>query len=143
MGVLDEPTIWPTVRIMTPRSIARIAFLFLVLAAASGAAVVSGILYETQPSVETKSATTAAAVAPRAGTGEEGSAAFERRSHLPSHPVCATAATPSCRRSNLRSLGERVTQLSLGRLSPVLLWSYCAMASPLSKRLQINSGSSS
>jgi hypothetical protein len=76
MGVLDEPTIWPTVRIMTPRSIARIAFLFLVLAAASGAAVVSGILYETQPSVETKSATTAAAVAPRAGTGEEGSAAF-------------------------------------------------------------------
>ena len=33
-------------------------------------------LYETQPSVETKSATTAAAVAPRAGTGEEGSAAF-------------------------------------------------------------------
>jgi hypothetical protein len=40
-------------------------------------------------------------------------------------------------------LGKRVTQLSLARLRPALLWSYCAMASPLIAWLQINSDSSS
>jgi hypothetical protein len=40
-------------------------------------------------------------------------------------------------------LGEWVTQLSLARLRPVLLWSYCAMPSPLIERLQINSDGSS
>jgi hypothetical protein len=40
-------------------------------------------------------------------------------------------------------LGEQVTQLSLARLHRVLLWSYCATASPLIERLQINSDSSS
>jgi hypothetical protein len=49
-GVLGEPTIWPTVRTMTPTSTARIALPFFVLIAASGAALVSGILYEKQPS---------------------------------------------------------------------------------------------
>ena len=44
------------------------------LTAASGAALVFGILYGTQPSVETRAATTAAAVAPTADVGEEGSA---------------------------------------------------------------------
>jgi hypothetical protein len=75
MGVLG-PNIWPTVRIMTPISIARIALPFLALTAASGAALVSGILYETQPSVETRAATTAAAVAPTADVGDKGSAAL-------------------------------------------------------------------
>ena len=46
--MLDEPTIWPTVRIMTPISIGRMAVVFLVLTAAGGAALVSGILYEKQ-----------------------------------------------------------------------------------------------
>jgi hypothetical protein len=36
-----------------------------------------------------------------------------------------------------------VTQLLLARLRPVLLWNFCAMASPLIERLQINSDSSS
>jgi hypothetical protein len=74
MRVLGEPTIWPTVRIVSPTSIARIALPLLVLTAASGAALVSGILYETQPSVETGTAITAAAVAPTADLGDEGSA---------------------------------------------------------------------
>jgi hypothetical protein len=38
-------------------------------------------------------------------------------------------------------LGERVTQLSLARLRPALLWSYCVTTSPLIERLQINSDS--
>jgi hypothetical protein len=59
---------------MTPISIARIALPFFVLTAASGAALVFGILYGTQPSVETRAATTAAAVAPTADVGDEGSA---------------------------------------------------------------------
>jgi hypothetical protein len=42
---------------MTPISIARIALLFFVLTAAFAAALVSRILYETQPSVETRAAT--------------------------------------------------------------------------------------
>ena len=61
---------------MTPISIPRITLPFLALTAACGAALVSGILYETHPSVQTRSANTAAAVAPTAGTGEEGSAAL-------------------------------------------------------------------
>jgi len=68
VGVLDEPTIWPTVRIMTPISIGRIAVAFLVLTAAGAAALVSGILYEKQPSVETAtSAATASARSPDSG----------------------------------------------------------------------------
>ena len=63
--MLDEPTIWPTVRIMTPISIGRVAVAFLALTAAGGAALVSGILYEKQPSVETAtSAATASARSP-------------------------------------------------------------------------------
>jgi hypothetical protein len=61
---------------MTPISIARIALPFLALTAASGAALVSGILYETQPSVETRAATTAAAMAPTADVRDKGSAAL-------------------------------------------------------------------
>jgi hypothetical protein len=76
--VLGEPTIWPTVRIMTPISIARIALPFFVLTAAFGAALVFGILHETQPSVETRAATTAAGVAPTADVGDEGSAALAK-----------------------------------------------------------------
>jgi hypothetical protein len=63
---------------MTPISIARIALPFFVLTAASGAALVFGILYGTQPSVETRAATTAAAVAPTADVGDEGSAALAK-----------------------------------------------------------------
>jgi hypothetical protein len=40
-------------------------------------------------------------------------------------------------------LGEPVMQLLPARLRPVLLWNYCAMASSLTKRLQINSDNSS
>jgi hypothetical protein len=40
-------------------------------------------------------------------------------------------------------LGERVMQLSLAPLRPVLLWNYCATASRLTERLQINPDSSS
>jgi hypothetical protein len=76
--VLGEPTIWPTVRIMTPVSIARIALPFFVLTAAFGAACVFGILHETQPSVETRGATTAAGVAPTADIGDEGSVALAK-----------------------------------------------------------------
>ena len=64
--MLGEPTIWPTVRVMDPISIARIALPLLALTVASGAALVSGILYITRPSVETRAATTAKAVAPLA-----------------------------------------------------------------------------
>jgi hypothetical protein len=64
------------VRIMPPIPTPRIALPVLALTAASGAALISGILYERQPSVETRSATTAAAVAATAGSGEEGSAAY-------------------------------------------------------------------
>jgi hypothetical protein len=60
-GVLDEPTIWPTVRIMTP---SQIAVAFLALTAAGGAALVSGILYEKQPSVETATSTATASARP-------------------------------------------------------------------------------
>jgi hypothetical protein len=74
--VLGEPTIWPTVRIMTPISIARIALPLLALTIASGAALVSGILYKTRPSVETRAATTAVAVAPTADVGHGLSAAL-------------------------------------------------------------------
>src|SRR5580704_1649227 len=63
---------------MTPISIARIALPFFVLTAAFGAALVYRILYETQPSVETRAATTAAAVAPTADVGDEGSAALAK-----------------------------------------------------------------
>ena len=48
------------------------------LTAAFGAALVYRILYETQPSVETRAATTAAAVAPTADVGDEGSAALAK-----------------------------------------------------------------
>jgi hypothetical protein len=75
-GVLGEPTSWPTVRLETPVPIARIALPFLALTAASGAALVYGILYETQPSPETRPTTTAAAVAPTAAVREEGSRAL-------------------------------------------------------------------
>jgi hypothetical protein len=61
---------------MPPIPTPRIALPVLALTAASGAALISGILYERQPSVETRSATTAAAVAATAGSGEEGSAAY-------------------------------------------------------------------
>src|SRR5580704_16280497 len=63
---------------MTPISIARIALPFFVLTAAFGAALVYRILYETQPSVETRAATTAAAVAATADVGDEGSAALAK-----------------------------------------------------------------
>ena len=63
---------------MAPISIARIALPFFVLTAAFGAALVYRILYETQPSVETRAATTAAAVAPTAVVGDEGSAALAK-----------------------------------------------------------------
>jgi hypothetical protein len=63
---------------MTLISIARIAVPFFVLTAASGAVLVSGILNETQPSVETGAATTAAAVAPTADVGDEGSVALAK-----------------------------------------------------------------
>ena len=63
---------------MTPISIGRIAVAFLVLTAAGGAALVSTILYEKQPSVETRAATSAAAVAPTADVGDEGSAALAK-----------------------------------------------------------------
>ncbi len=59
---------------MTPISIARIAL--LALTTASGAALVSGILYKTRPSVETRAATTAMAVAPTADVGDGLSAAL-------------------------------------------------------------------
>jgi hypothetical protein len=75
-GVPGESTIWPTVRIMAPISIARIALPLLALTVASGAALVSGILHKTQPSVETRAATTAAAVAPTADVGDGVSAAL-------------------------------------------------------------------
>lgn len=64
--MLGEPTIWPTVRLMAPISTARIALPLLALAVASAAALVTGILYKTRPSVETRAATTATAVAPPA-----------------------------------------------------------------------------
>ena len=49
---------------MTPISISRIAVSFFVLAAASGAALVSGILHEKQPPIETRAAPSAAPGAP-------------------------------------------------------------------------------
>ncbi len=52
------------VRAMTPISIGRMAVPFFVLAAAFGAALVSGILHENQPPIETIAATGAAPVAP-------------------------------------------------------------------------------
>jgi hypothetical protein len=61
---------------MTPIPIARIALPLLALTAASGAALVYGIRYETQPSPETRPATTAAAVAPTAGVRDEGARAL-------------------------------------------------------------------
>jgi hypothetical protein len=60
------------VRLMPPIPVARIALPLLALIAASGAALVYGILYETQPSPETEPATTAAAIAPTAGIRDEG-----------------------------------------------------------------------
>jgi hypothetical protein len=127
---------------MTPISIARIAVLFLVLTAAFGAALVSRI-YETQPSVETRAATTAAAVAPTADVGDEGSAALAKAlppTVSPGSPDIGDVIMPAFA---LRSLGERVTQLSLARLRPVLLWNCCATARSLIERLQINSDGSS
>jgi hypothetical protein len=62
---------------MIPISIGRIAVPFFVLAAASGAALVSGILHENQPPIETIAATSAAPVAPpTADVRDEGSAAL-------------------------------------------------------------------
>src|SRR5689334_5782704 len=61
---------------MTAIPVARIALPLLALTAASGAALVYGILYETQPSPETRPATAAAAVAPIAGIGDEGARSF-------------------------------------------------------------------
>jgi hypothetical protein len=75
-GVLGEPTIWPTVRTMAPISIARIALPLLALTVASGAALVCGILYKTQPSVETRGATAATAVAPTADVADRVSPAL-------------------------------------------------------------------
>jgi hypothetical protein len=57
---------------MTPIPRARIALPLLALTAASGAALVYGILYETQPSPETRPATTA----PTAGVRDEGARAL-------------------------------------------------------------------
>ena len=74
MGCWGEPANWLTERIMYPIPIPRIALPFLALAAASGAALVYGVLYETQPSPETRP-TTAAAVAPTAGVRDEGARA--------------------------------------------------------------------
>ena len=70
--------IWPTVRTMTPIWIARIALPFFVLTAASGAALVSGMLYETHPPAKIRAATTAAAVAPTADVADERSAALAK-----------------------------------------------------------------
>jgi hypothetical protein len=64
--------------IMTPMSKARIALPLLALTVASGAAFVSGILYKTQPSVETRAATSAAAVAPTADVADGVSAALAK-----------------------------------------------------------------
>jgi hypothetical protein len=61
---------------MTRIPIARIALPLLTLTAASGVALVYGILYETQPSPKTRRATTAAAVAPTAGVKDEGARAL-------------------------------------------------------------------
>ena len=44
-------------------------------------------------------------------------------------PTRRTAAMKSCRPSTLRSLGQRVTQLSLARLRQAPLWNCCATAS--------------
>ena len=63
---------------MTPIWIARIALPFFVLTAAFGAALVSGILYETHSPAETRAATTAPAVAPTADVGDERSAALAK-----------------------------------------------------------------
>ena len=128
---------------MTPISIARIALPFFVLTAAFGAALVYRILYETQPSVETRAATTAAAVAPTADVGDEGSAALAKALPPTVSPGSPDIGDVICPRLTLRSLGERVTQLSLARLRPVLLWNCCATARSLIERLQINSDSSS
>ena len=59
-------------RLILPIPVARIILPLLALIAASGAALVCGILYETQPSSETRPTTAAAAVAPTAGVGDEG-----------------------------------------------------------------------
>src|SRR6516164_6808375 len=59
---------------MTPTWIGRIAILFLGLAAACGAAFISGFPRERHPSVKTGDAIAAAAVAaPTAGVGDKGS----------------------------------------------------------------------
>ncbi len=67
---------------MPPIWIPRIVLLFFVLTAASGAALVSRILYEMHPPAETKAATTAATVAPAADVGDERSAALAK-AHRP------------------------------------------------------------
>jgi hypothetical protein len=43
------------------------------------------------------------------------------------------------RKTTLRSLGQRVTQLSLARLRQAPLWNCCATASLMIERSQINS----
>jgi hypothetical protein len=58
-------------------------------------------------------------------------------------PARRTAAMKSCRPSTLRSLGQRVTQLSLARPRQAPLWNCCATASLMSERSQINSDTSS
>ena len=86
-----------------------IAVLFLAFTAAFGAALVSRILYETQPSVETRAATTAAAVAPTADVGDEGSAALAKAlppTVSPGSPDIGDVIMPAF---DFRSLGERVT----------------------------------
>jgi hypothetical protein len=77
-GVLGEPTIWPNSALMALIPTARIGLPLLALTAACGAAVVSVILHETQPSVETRSATTGAAVAPTADVRDGVSAALAK-----------------------------------------------------------------
>jgi hypothetical protein len=61
---------------MTPILKARIALPLLALSIASGAALLSGILYKTRHPGETRAATTAAAVAPTADVGERLSVAL-------------------------------------------------------------------
>jgi hypothetical protein len=140
---LGEPTIWPPVRTMTSIWIARIALPFFVLTAASGAALVSGILYETRPPAETRAATTAAAVPPTADVGDEGSAAFAKvlpPAVSPGLPDIGDAITPAFDFALVGRAGDAVIA---GTAAPAAAVDRCAMARSLIERLQINLGTSS
>jgi len=115
----------------------------LALTAASGAALVYGILYETQPSPETRPATRAAAVTPTAGVGDEGARTLATAlpsAVAPKSPDNGDVIIPAF---DVALVGRAGDAVIAGTAAPGAAVELLRNGEPLIERLQINLDSSS